>query len=145
MIIPDINLLVYAYNADAPYHQEAKDWWENLLNDRTALVGLPWAVSIGFIRIMTSPKILITPLYPQEAVHFVQSWILRTNVEVVIPGDRHLTIFMDLTKELGTAGTLTTDVHIAALAIEYQAVVHSNDSDFARFSGLHWKNPLTRP
>jgi predicted nucleic acid-binding protein len=52
---------------------------------------------------------------------------------------------MDLTKELGTAGTLTTDVHIAALAIEYQAVVHSNDSDFARFSGLHWKNPLTRP
>lgn len=144
MIIPDINLLVYAYNADAPYHQEVKAWWENLLNDRTVLVGLPWAVSIGFIRIMTSPKILITPLYPQEAVHFVQSWILRSNVEVVIPGDRHLTIFMDLTKELGTAGTLATDVHIAALAIEYQAVVHSNDSDFARFSGLHWKNPLTR-
>ena len=142
MIIPDINLLVYAYNADAPHHNAAKRWWENLLNDRSGLVGLPWAVSIGFIRIMTSPKILITPLYPQEAIHFVQSWILRSHVEVVVPGDRHLTIFMDLTKEIGTAGTLTTDVHIAALAIEYQAIVQSNDSDFSRFSGLRWENPL---
>ena len=142
MIIPDINLLVYAYNADAPHHNAAKRWWENLLNDRSSLVGLPWAVSIGFIRIMTSPKILITPLYPQEAIHFVQSWILRSHVEVVVPGDRHLTIFMDLTKEIGTAGTLTTDVHIAALAIEYQAIVQSNDSDFSRFSGLRWENPL---
>ena len=142
MIIPDVNLLVYAYNADAPHHHKAKKWWEDLLNTRSTLVGLPWAVSLGFIRIMTSPTILPSPLYPQEAVHFVQSWILRSNVDVLVPGDNHLPILMNLTKEIGTAGPMTTDLHIAALAIEYHAVVHSNDADFFRFSGLRRKNPL---
>lgn len=142
MIIPDINLLVYAYNADAPFHHEAKRWWENLLNNRFAPVGLPWAVSLGFIRVMTSPKILLSPLYPQEAIHYVQSWILRSNVEVLVAGERHLPILLDLTKEIGTAGPMTTDLHIAALAIEYQAIVHSIDTDFSRFSGLRWINPL---
>ncbi len=142
MIIPDINILVYAYNADAPFHMQAKKWWENTLNDTDQPVGLPWAVIFGFIRIMTHPKVLVTPLYPAEAVHHAQGWIIRSNVEALFPGDRHLIVFQDLAREVGVAASLTTDLHIAALAIEYNAVVYSNDTDFARFSGVRVKNPL---
>lgn len=142
MIVPDINLLVYAYNADAPLHKKAKTWWEDTLNNRENLVGLPWAVSLGFIRIMTHPKILVTPLYPAEAVHHVTAWLTLPNVEPLVPGEGFLDIFRALVKEVGTAGSLTTDLHITALAMEYRATVCSNDTDFTRFSGLRLKNPL---
>lgn len=142
MIVPDINLLIYAYNADAPLHERAKNWWENTLNSREHLVGLPWAVSLGFIRIMTHPRVLITPLYPEEAVHHTLTWLMRPNVEALIPGDRHLDIFQNLVREAGHAGSLTTDLHIAALAIEHHSTVYSNDADFSRFGGLKLKNPL---
>lgn len=32
MILPDVNLLVYAYNTDAPWHQQARRWWEICLD-----------------------------------------------------------------------------------------------------------------
>lgn len=142
MILPDINLLVYAYNADAPRHSEAKEWWENLLNDSTVTVGLPWAVITGFIRIMTHSKVLVIPLYPSEAIHFVQTWCIRSNIEIINPGSRHLSILRGLLNDIGSAGPLTTDAHLAAIAIEYQCVLHTNDTDFSRFSGLRWENPL---
>jgi len=142
LIVPDVNLLVYAYNADAPLHKQAKTWWEASLNNRENLVGLPWAVSLGFIRVMTHPKILITPLYPSEAVHYVTVWLTLPNVEPLIPGERYLDIFRALVKEIGSAGSLTTDIHIAALAMEYRATVFTNDTDFTRFSGLRFENPL---
>ena len=141
MILPDINLLVYAYNSDAREHAGARAWWESLLGSSEA-VGLPWAVSCGFIRLMTHPAILVTPLDPLRAVGHVQAWLDRPNVEVLDPGPRHLEILRRLLGDLGVAGNLTTDAHIAALAMEYQCELHSNDADFARFSGLRWRNPL---
>lgn len=144
MIVPDINLLVYAYNADAPLHEKAKTWWENTLNDPMEVVGIPWAVILGFIRIMTHPKILVSPLYPGEAVHHTITWFVRTNVEPLLPGERHLDIFQSLVRDTGCAGSLTTDLHIAALAMEYRATVCTNDTDFIRFSGLRLKNPLVQ-
>ena len=142
MIVPDINLLVYAYNADAPLHRQAKTWWQDTLNNRENLIGLPWVVSLGFIRIMTHPKILVTPLYPSEAVHHVAAWLIRHNVEPLVPGERHLDVLMALAREAGVAGSLTTDLQIAALAMEYRATVCSNDADFSRFSGVKLRNPL---
>jgi hypothetical protein len=142
VIVPDINLLIYAYNADAPLHEQGKSWWEDSLNNRDLLVGLPWLVSLGFIRIMTHPRILVRPLSPEEAVHHTLTWLMRPNVEVLIPGERHLDIFLNLVREIGHAGSLTTDLHIAALAIEHHATVCSNDADFIRFSGLKITNPI---
>lgn len=141
MIIPDVNLLVYAYNRDAREHGVARRWWEELLSG-TESVGLPWAVSCGFIRLMTHPAVLVRPLAPGTAVAHVRSWLERANVEPLEPGARHLEVLERLLGEAGVAGNLTTDAHIAALALEYQCEVHSNDSDFGRFSGLRWRNPL---
>jgi hypothetical protein len=141
MIVPDINLLVYAYNSDAPDHPEAKAWWEGLLNGSEP-VGLPWAVICGFVRLMTHPAVLITPLAPGPAMQHVHSWLDRSNVDILEPGPRHLYILTRLLGGLGVAGNLTTDAHLAAIAVEHQCALHSNDHDFSRFPGLRWHDPL---
>jgi len=141
VILPDVNLLVYAYNRDARHHRECRAWWERLLSSSEP-VGLPWAVSCGFIRLMTHPSILVRPLDPSRAVAHVGSWLARPNVEVLDPGPRHLQLLDRLLADLGVAGNLTTDAHLAALAIEHQCELHSNDADFGRFSGLRWRDPL---
>ena len=141
MILPDVNLLVYAYNSDAPRHAAARRWWEGLLNGAMP-VGLPWAVTCGFVRLMTHPAVLVRPLSTAEAGGAVQAWLVRPCVEVLAPGPRHLEILLRLLAEPGVTGALTTDAHLAALAIEHQCELHSNDADFSRFPGLRWRNPL---
>jgi toxin-antitoxin system PIN domain toxin len=141
MNVPDINLLVYAYNRDAPNHLRAKAWWEELLNGPQP-VGLPWAVACGFVRLTTHPAVLTAPLPPVVAVRHVRSWLECPSVEILDPGPRHLEILERLLGSVGVAANLTTDAHLAAIAIEHQCELHSNDVDFARFPGLRWRNPL---
>ena len=141
MIIPDINLLVCAYNSDAPFHDRSKEWLEECLSGRT-VVGLPWIVVLGFVRIMSSSVVLTSPMHPAEAVQHVESWLERPQTQIVNPGPRHLEILGDLMQSSGASGRLTTDAHLAALAIETQSELHSNDLDFGRFPGLRWTNPL---
>ncbi|MDE0193899.1 MAG: type II toxin-antitoxin system VapC family toxin [Gammaproteobacteria bacterium] len=141
MILPDINLLVYAYNEDAPFHSAAKAWWEGCLSD-TKPVGLAWAVALGFVRIMSNRRVLARAMPATEAIGHCRSWMMEPNAQIVLPGPTHLDILTDLVA--GPIGpNLVTDAHLAALAIEHQAELHSNDSDFARFPGLAWRNPLT--
>jgi toxin-antitoxin system PIN domain toxin len=141
VIVPDVNLLVYAYSRDAPHHRRAKAWWEDQLSG-DGHVGLSWATALGFIRLMTHRAVLVKPLEPQAASGHVLSWHTRPNVTVLEPGPRHLLLLRRLFDALGTAGKLTTDAHLAALAIEHQGELCSNDTDFARFPGLRWHNPL---
>ena len=141
MIIPDINILIHAYNSDSIQHQSAKKWWERTL----ALprpVGLPWVTMLGFIRVMTHRGILRTPMFPRDAGHRVRSWLAVPVVQILTPGELHGEILFALLEQLGAAGNLTTDAHLAALAIEYQAELASTDTDFARFPGLRWFNPV---
>ncbi len=141
MILPDINLLVYAYNSDAPGHRRAREWWEDSLSE-DRLIGLPWAVILGYLRLMTSRSVLLEPFTPQETIGHIRSWLERRQVQILEPGPRHLDLLDRLMREAGAVGSLTTDVHLAALAIEHQAELHSNDGDFKRFPGLRWSNPL---
>lgn len=141
MVLPDVNLLVYAYNEIAPFHVTAKAWWEDLLtNDQ--FVGIPWTVALGFVRLVTHPAVFATPLPPMAAVERVRAWFDRPHVEPLDPGPRHLDILASLFGSTNVAGNLTTDAHLAAIAIEHQCEIHSNDADFARFPGLRWHNPL---
>jgi uncharacterized protein len=141
MIIPDLNLLIYAYNDQAPQHQLAREWWEELLNGQTP-VGLPWITISGFIRLMTHPRILVAPLDVPSTLNHVRAWLAQPPVRIVQPGSRFEQLFLDYLARLGTAGNLTTDAQLAALAVEHQAELHSTDNDFARFVGLRWLNPL---
>jgi len=142
VILPDINLLIHAYNSDSPLHPGARAWWQALLNG-TRPVGLAWAAILGYIRIATHRQILTNPLPVSTACAHARGWLAQPYVLIVDPGPRHAEILFGLLESLGTAGNLTTDAHLAALAIEHQAELHSTDADFARFPGLRWINPLT--
>jgi toxin-antitoxin system PIN domain toxin len=141
MILPDINLLLHAYNSDSSRHSAARAWWEALLSG-TRPVGLTWAAMLGFIRIATHRQILQNPLPVHNACAHVRTWLGQPYVVILDPGPRHAEILFGLLESLGTAANLTTDAHLAALAIEHQAELHSTDVDFGRFQGLRWMNPL---
>ncbi len=140
MILPDVNLLVYAYNEDAPHHAAAKTWWEDCLSG-TEPVALAWVVVLGFVRLMSNRRVLVRPMDAAAAVAHCRSWLLQPNVRILLPGPAHMDVLAGLLA--GHVGSnLVTDAHLAALAIEHQAELHSNDTDFARFSGLAWRNPV---
>jgi toxin-antitoxin system PIN domain toxin len=141
VILPDVNLLVHAYNRDSKLHASARGWWEGLLNG-TRPVGLAWVAVLGFIRIATHRQILGNPMPVAQACAHARAWLAQPYVGILDPGDRHAEVLFGLLESLGTAGNLTTDAHLAALAVEHQAELHSTDADFARFPGLRWKNPL---
>jgi toxin-antitoxin system PIN domain toxin len=143
MILPDINLLLHAHNRGSRVHEAARSWWADLMTGGRT-VGLPWAVLLGFIRISTHPAVAARPLPVEEACALVSSWLERPQTGILHPGERHAPIVFGLLESLGAAGNLTTDAHLAALAIEHQAELHSTDADFARFPGLKWRNPLTK-
>ena len=141
MIVPDVNLLLYAHDEAAPLHPAARRWWEALVNG-TDRVGVPWVVATGFVRLATHPSVLAHPLVPVRAVDYVEAWFRLPNITPLNPGRQHLTLLRRALEATGVGANLVTDAHIAALAIEYQAEVHSNDTDFSRFPGLRWRNPL---
>lgn len=141
MILPDANLLIYAVNQDAPHHEAARSWLERVLSGTTA-VGMSWLVLIAFIRLTTNPRIFESPLSPESALDIVSGWLEQPCVVLINPGDRHWLILSRLLRRDGTAGNLTIDAHLAALAMEYDATLHSADNDFRRFEGLDYANPL---
>ena len=141
MILVDANLLIYAVNRDAPRHERARRWLEGTLSG-TDLVGLPWICLLAFLRITTRPHVLARPLTVEEAGRFVQSWLDEPVVETVSPGPGHWQVLYNLIRATGTGGNLTSDAHIAAMAIESGASVYSADYDFRRFPGLLHVNPL---
>lgn len=141
MILVDANLLIYAVNQDAPLNRKAKPWLESILSG-TETVGLPWNVLLAFLRLTTRPGLFRHPLPMDTSFDLVASWLDQAPATVVHPGPRHLTVLRELLQPLGTGGNLTSDAHLAALAIEHGAELCSSDTDFARFPGLKWRNPL---
>ena len=142
MIIPDINLLIYAYDAGSPSHSKARDWWQECLSGAEP-VGLLPVVVFGFIRIATSRRVFLAPMGLAEALGHVRSWMEQPPVVLQEPGPRHVEDVLRLLGELGTAGNLATDAQIAAVALEHKAVLHTADADFLRFPALRWFNPVT--
>lgn len=141
MRLPDINLVVYAYDSDSPLHTPASVWLEEALSG-SETIALAWAVIVGFIRIATNPAIFAGSWQAGEAIDEVEAWLAQPCTTIIDPTDRHTAVLRDLLGPLGTAGNLTSDAHLAALAIEHGATLCSCDNDFARFPGLRWVDPL---
>lgn len=136
-----MNPRIYAVNADAPDHQRAKSWLETAVAG-TETVGLPWLVLLAFLRLTTRQGLFQKPLAVEAAFDVVDAWLQQPSVTVPEPTAAHLRTLRDLVEPLGTGGNLTSDAHLAALAIEHGAELCSADGDFARFSRLRWRNPL---
>jgi toxin-antitoxin system PIN domain toxin len=139
--LPDVNLLLYAYDSRSSRHAAARDWMEQMLSGAET-VGMAWIVLLAFIRLSTRSVVVERPLELDEALDLVDRWLSQPCVTVVHPTDRHAAVLRELLTPLGTAGNLTSDAHLAALAIEHGALLCSCDSDFSRFSGLRWLDPL---
>ena len=142
MIVPDVNLLLYAYDADSRFHAAAATWWRACLSGSEP-VGLPPVVVFGFVRIGTSARVFEQPMTPGEAAGHVRAWLAQPVVQVLEAGADHIERVLSLLDSLGTAGNLVTDAQIAALVLESDAVLHTTDTDFLRFTALRWLNPLT--
>lgn len=141
MILPDINLLIHAHNRESPRHAAARRWWDGVLQG-TEGVGLAWVTILGFIRISTHRGILTNPMRPEDACSRLQEWLDLPHVHIPQPSTGHFARLRQFLREIGTAGNLTTDAHLAVLAVERGYTLCSTDADFARFPGLKWRNPL---
>lgn len=141
MILVDINLLLYAHVKDAPQHQAARAWLDGQLNGPVQ-IGLPWLSLLGFLRIVTNPRATTPASTMANAMDQVRAWLSRDNVWSPQPTDRHAEILASLLIGARVTRDLTSDAHLAALAIEHGLTLCSADADFARFPALRWQNPL---
>jgi hypothetical protein len=141
VILVDANVLIYAIDADSPHHARARRWLEEMLSGDTP-VALAWIVILAFVRITTRAGIMRKPLPPDEALAYVDSWLKQPYVRALAPGDTHWPILKSLLQSSGTAGNLTSDAHLAALALEHGGTIASADNDFRRFAGVTHVNPL---
>ncbi len=141
MILVDVNIPIHAVSRNARQHERLRVWWDEKLSG-VIPVAIPWAVSFGFVRIMTNPRIVQPALSVEEALDYVTSWLRQPCVRIVEPIDGHWDLAAGLLRQAGAAANLTTDAHLAALAIQHGCELYSTDADFARFPGLHWRNPL---
>ena len=142
MILVDVNLLVYAWDRGSPLHETAVRWLDGRLSE-SARVGLPWECLLGFMRVVTNPRIYERPAPVNVAWEQVENWLSARNAWIPLPGNRHQEILGRLLIRLGGGSKLIPDAHLAALAIEYGLDLCSTDGDFARFDGLRWVNPLS--
>ena len=140
MILPDVNVLIHAHNPDSPCHERARDWWQGCLQG-TVGVGLAWAVILGFVRITTHRRILDHPLDVESACARLESWLALPHIHIPHPAEDHFQRLQLALQRLGTGGNLTTDAHLATLAMERGYVLYTTDADFARFPGLRRVNP----
>lgn len=141
MIVPDVNLLLYAYDESSPFHEPAKAWCEVVMSGPSPLTLLP-AVVFGFVRIATHPRVFKDPLSISEAADHVRSWLAIRHVQLheMLPED--VACALGLLEAAGTAGNLTSDAQIAAVALRLDAEVHTADLDFGRFPKVRFLNPL---
>jgi toxin-antitoxin system PIN domain toxin len=140
MVVVDANVLLYAVDRASANHERSRSWLDTSLAGREA-VGLAWIALLAFIRIGTSASILPTPMTTDEATDQVQKWLEAPAAVVAQPTPRHASLLRGLLRDTGTAGNLTTDAHLAALALEHGADIVSYDRDFARFPGVKHRLP----
>lgn len=141
MILIDANILLYAEDSLSHRHQRARAWWDQQLSG-SGPICLSWVVLSAFIRIGTNPRVFEHPLSLDQALIRVQSWLDQPCTRIVQPTERHWVVFRQMLTGGQASANLVTDAHLAALAVEHGCELFSSDSDFARFPGLKWKNPL---
>ena len=142
MILIDANLLIYAHVNNFPQHFAAKSWLDQCLN-ASAPVGLPWPSLLGFLRIVTNPRIFDQPESTKDAWKQIKEWLDCPSAWIPRPEERHVEILEGLLVELNITANLVPDAHLAALAIEHGLILCSTDGDFGRFPNLKWENPLS--
>jgi hypothetical protein len=140
VVIVDANVLLYAVDDASAHHGCSRAWLDASLSGQEA-VGLAWAALLAFIRLGTNASIFAAPMTVDEALGQVETWLAAPAAVVAEPTPRHASLLRGLLRAAGTAGNLTTDAHLAALALEHGADIVSYDRDLARFAGIRHRLP----
>ena len=141
MILPDVNVLVYAFRQDVPQHALCRGWLAGVITG-DARFGVSPLVLSAVVRVTTNPRAYRVPSATKEAFQFCDSLLGQPHCELVEPGERHWQIFEHLCFETETRGPRVTDAWFAALAIEWGCEWITLDRDFSRFPGLKWRVPV---
>jgi toxin-antitoxin system PIN domain toxin len=141
VILPDANLLLYAYDSASQFHSRAAAWWSDCLSGAEP-IGLCPAVIFAFLRIGTSSRVFLDPLTVEEATSCVESWLIQPPAQLVDVDLMDIGTAFELLRTAGTGGNLTTDAQLAAISLRHGGIVHTADSDFARFPKVRWHNPI---
>jgi uncharacterized protein len=141
MILPDVNVLVYAFRQDMPEHAVCRPWLTGLIVGDSRF-GISPLVLSAVVRVATNPRSYKVPSTIEEAFRFCDAILEQPHCQIVEPGERHWEIFKRLCIEADTRGARATDAWFAALAIEWGCERVTLDRDFARFPGLKWRPPL---
>lgn len=140
MILPDVNLLIYAYDEYSPFHKASVKWLEHLMESEQ--VFLSWHTITGFIRIITNPRASDDPFSIQEAIAAVDQWLARDNVHLISLDKTNWPLYSRMLIEGQASGNLVMDAHLAAMSASCGAKMATTDKDFSRFSGIQTINPL---
>lgn len=140
MILPDVNVLVYAFRTDATHHSVSNTWLQAVVDGDTAFGISPLSLA-AVVRIATNPRAYPIPSALDEAFRFCDYLLAQPHCQIVEPGERHWGIFRRLCVETNTRGPRVTDAWFAALAIEHGCEWITLDRDYARFPGLKWSAP----
>lgn len=140
MLVPDANVLVYAFRADSPGHADYRRWLKTRVDAREPL-GLSELVLSGVLRILTHPRIFNPPTPLDRALEYIEALRDQPNAVLLQPGPRHWQIFTELCRTAGARGNLVADAYHAALAIEHGAEWITTDGDYARFKALRTSHP----
>jgi toxin-antitoxin system PIN domain toxin len=140
MILPDVNVLIYAFRRDVPQHAVCRPWLDRVVSGEDVF-GISPLTLAAVVRITTHPRIAKQPSTLEEAFGFCDDLLRQPHCQIVEPGERHFDIFKRLCLETDTRGPLVTDAWYAALAIEWGCEWITLDRDYARFPGLKWQVP----
>jgi toxin-antitoxin system PIN domain toxin len=141
LTILDANVLLYAYDMDAPQHAAAAKWLAALAAGNE-VIGIPWVTIWAFLRISTNSRIYARPKLAKEAFSIIHDWLAQPGVVTPEPGPRHVRILEDLMNSYAVSGGLVMDAVLAAIAMENGATLASTDQDFRRFPHLRWVDPV---
>jgi toxin-antitoxin system PIN domain toxin len=141
VILPDVNVLLYAFRSDSADHDRYRAWLDSVVNGREAY-GLSPQVLASLVRISTHARVYARPSRVEQAFAFCEALTEQPNCQIVQPGSRHGTIFPDLCRQAKAHGNLVQDAWFAALAIEHGCEWITTDRDYARFEGLRWRAPF---
>ena len=141
MVLPDVNVLIYAFRQDLPQHTVSRSWLDAVIGNDNQF-GVSTLALSALVRITTNPRVFVRPSDVEEAFGFCQDLLEQPHCQIVEPGERHWDIFMRLCVDTNIRGSRVSDAWFAALAMEWGCDWITLDRDYARFPGLRWQQPI---
>jgi len=141
LILPDVNVLVYAARDDTPECAHYRQWLEDALMGPEP-VAFASPVLAGFLRVVTNPRVFSHPSSLDDALAFVDAVLDAPAAVLPALSERLAGMLAEVCRRAGATADRVPDAYLAAIALDLDAELVTADRGFARFEGLRWRHPL---